>query len=207
MLKSLERKARAHVKSALIRLRSRPENFSRKLHLGCGGVRADGWCNVDIYATSAVDVLDDIRTLRKFPNNYADRIYSCHVLEHFSHEECLEVLKRWFDVLRPGGEIRTSVPDLDRIVKIYCTNWEHFQTDGNSPWIGLIYGGQWNQYDFHKTGYNYCWMKHIKSKIGFENIETYSHTPHFISGLKDASLAHEPFGEYFSLNVVANKPA
>ena len=41
-----------------------------------------------------------------------------------------------------GGEIRISVPDIDRIVRIYTRNWEHFQTEGNSPWIGLIYGGQ-----------------------------------------------------------------
>jgi hypothetical protein len=38
-----------------------------------------------------------------------------------------------------------------RIVKIYVTNWQHFQTDDNTPWIGLIYGGQLGSYDNRKS--------------------------------------------------------
>ena len=110
-------------------------------------------------------------------------------------------------MLKPHGELRISVPDIDRIVKIYHENWQHFQTPGNSPWIGLLSGGQGDPYDFHKKGFNYCWMRHLLEGVGFVDIAEYPHAPHFIPGVVDASLAKEPFGEFLSLNVVARKPA
>ena len=178
----------------------------KRLHLGCGNIRLKNFCNVDILVTPAVDVVSDISILDNFENNSAELIYACHVLEHFSHEQAVKVLTRWFDVLAPGGELRISVPDIDRIVKIYSKNWDHFHTPGNSPWIGLLYGGQGDPYDFHKTGFNFCWMKYLLENIGFINIEDYAHEPHFVSDATDASLAKEPFGEFLSLNIKANKP-
>ena len=76
-----------------------------RLHLGSGPVVLDGFCNVDAMASSVVDVVDDIRTLKKFGNGSAKEIYACHVLEHFSHDEVPKLLKRWHDVLIPGGQI------------------------------------------------------------------------------------------------------
>ena len=176
------------------------------LHLGCGNIRLPGFCNVDILATHAVDVVSDISKLDNFANDSIELIYACHVLEHFSHDDAVRVLTRWFEVLKPGGMLRVSVPDIDRIVRIYVKNWQHFQTPGNSPWIGLLYGGQGDLYDFHKTGFNFCWMTHLLEEIGFTDIREYPHEPHFVSGVADASLAKEPFGEFLSLNVVATKP-
>lgn len=179
---------------------------ARCLHLGCGNVRLPDFCNVDILMTPAVDVISDISKLDNFKDESIELIYACHVLEHFSHDEAVAVLQRWFEVLKPGGELRVSVPDIDRIVKIYTDNWQHFQTPGNSPWIGLLYGGQGDPYDFHKTGFNFCWMKHLLEKVGFAQISEYPHEPHFVPGVNDASLAHEPFGQFLSLNVLARKP-
>lgn len=179
---------------------------AKKLHLGCGNIRLAGFCNVDILTTEAVDVVSDISKLDNFPNNSIELIYACHVLEHFSHDEAVKVLRRWFDVLEPGGELRISVPDIDRIVKIYHDNWSHFQTPGNSPWIGLLYGGQGDPYDFHKTGFNFCWMRYLLEGIGYTQVAEYPHEPHFVSGVVDASMAKEPFGEFLSLNVMARKP-
>jgi len=176
----------------------------QKLHLGCGSVHIKGFINVDITCGPYIDAVDDVRFLEKFENNSAPVIYACHVLEHFGHEEVPRILRRWKEVLMPGGEIRISVPDIDRIVEIYKNNWSHFQTPGNSPWIGLLYGGQGNQYDVHKTGFNFCWLKYLMEKEGYKDIEEYPHTPHWL-GIVDASLAEAPFGVYLSLNVKAKK--
>ena len=178
-----------------------------KLHLGCGHTHIKGWCNVDIMQTGAVDLICDVTSLPGFPSSVASEIYSCHVLEHFSTSEVPSILSRWFEILAPGGALRISVPDLDAITKIYQANLAHFQVPGNQPWIALIYGGQKDMYDFHKTGFNFCYLKYILQKIGFVNIETYPHSPHFIPGFIDNSMATEPFGEYISLNVIAIKPA
>ncbi|CAM3601737.1 class I SAM-dependent methyltransferase [Thalassospira profundimaris] len=188
--------------------RKSPRDFERpyQLHLGCGNVALSGYINVDVMNTLGVDVIDDIRSLKRFPENSASQIYACHVLEHFGHDEILPIPKRWYEVLMPGGEIRISVPDIDKIIKIYSDNPQHFQTPGNSPWIGLIYGGQSTPYDYHKTGYNFCWLKHLMEQCGFEDFNEYPHEPHFIPGTVDASIAKEPFGVHFSLNMKAKKP-
>jgi len=182
------------------------KNPPYRLHLGCGNIYIKGYCNVDIYATEETDVVDDIGKLTRFPDNSATEIYACHVLEHFGNNDISGILKRWHSVLRPGGLLRISVPDMDRIVKIYVDNWEHFQTAGNSPWIGLMYGGQSSPYDFHKTGFNFSWMKYLLEGCGFINCQEYRHFPHFIDDLVDGSLAQEPFGVYLSLNIMAVKP-
>jgi predicted SAM-dependent methyltransferase len=177
----------------------------RKLHLGCGEIHIEGYCNIDIDPLPTVDIVDDILSLRKFPENYAEQIYACHVLEHLGHAEVPKALGRWLAVLVPGGELRVSVPDIDRIVKIYSDNWVHFQTRGNSPWIGLLYGGQLDEYDYHKTGFNFCWTSMLLEEAGFVEIEEYPHEPHFIPGVTDGSLAREPFGKFLSLNIKARK--
>jgi len=177
-----------------------------RLHLGCGTVRLPGFCNVDALPGPTVDVVADITRLDGFPDGCADLIYACHVLEHFAHDDIPPIFARWRRLLRPGGELRISVPDIDRIVRIYSDNWQHFQTPGHAPWIGLIYGGQKDAYDFHKTGFNFCWLAHLLREAGFEDPREYPHTPHFVPGTVDASLAHEPFGVFLSLNVVVNRP-
>lgn len=132
-------------------------------------------------------------------------MYSCHVLEHFSTADIPTILARWYAVLRPGGEIRISVPDLDKITRIYQDNLQHFLTPGHQPWIALIYGGQKDQYDFHKTGFNFTYLKELLTDVGFTSIEEYGAEAHFIEGVADNSLAREPFGKPISLNVLAKK--
>lgn len=177
-----------------------------KLHLGCGPIHIAGFVNVDIDPElPTVDVVDDVGRLQRFPDGSATLIYACHVLEHFPHSDVFGILRRWFEVLEPGGEVRISVPDIDRIVRIYANNWQHFQTPPNSPWIGLIYGGQSTPYDYHKTGFNFVWMRHLLEEAGFVDVQEYPHEPHWL-GVRDASLAREPFGEYVSLNALARKP-
>jgi predicted SAM-dependent methyltransferase len=185
------------------RLRRVGPSTPRRVHVGCGGVHIPGFVNVDIDPTTRADVIADIR-LRRFPDGFADTIYACHVLEHMAHDEVPGVLAAWHRVLAPDGVLYVSVPDLDRIVRIYTANWQHFQTRPNTPWIGLIYGGQEDPYDFHRTGFNLCWMTELLERAGFCDVEEYPHEPHPF-GVIDASLAREPFGEYVSLNVRARR--
>lgn len=176
----------------------------RQLHLGCGNIHIPGWCNVDVIKTGATDLVLDISSLPGFPKGAVERIYSCHVLEHFSQNEIADILAIWWQVLKPGGEIRISVPDLDSITGIYQDNLDHFNVPGNQPWIALIYGGQKDQYDYHKTGFNFCWLKYLLEQAGFTKVERYSNEPHFIPGVTDNSVGRA-FGEFISLNVVARK--
>jgi len=212
MIKMLHRwrdtRRRIHLYLDTQRFRRHPAGLAQhlRLHLGCGPVRVEGYLNIDAsYSAKAADLVCDLMALdRYFSPGSIDSIYACHVLEHFSTDEARALIRRFWTLLAVGAELRLSVPDLDRIVRIYAKNWEHFQTPGNSPWVGLIYGGQGTPYDYHKTGFNFCWMKYLLEEAGFSHIEEYPHVPHPL-GIVDASLAKEPFGEYLSLNVRATK--
>lgn len=176
-----------------------------RLHLGCGNIHIPGWCNVDVLKTGATDLVLDIASLPGIQKDSVRAIYACHVLEHFSTAAVPTVLRRWFEVLAPGGMLRISVPDLDEITRIYQENLGHFHTPGNQPWIALIYGGQKDQYDFHRTGFNFTWTKVLLEASGFRSVARYPFSPHFAGDVMDNSLAREPFGEYISLNVAAVK--
>ena len=52
-----------------------------KLHLGCGNVRIEGFVNIDANYSSAVDMVDNVRHLRKFKENSVDLIYAINVGE------------------------------------------------------------------------------------------------------------------------------
>lgn len=174
-----------------------------RLHLGCGHVYIPGWTNCDVLRTGATDVVIDICELPGVASGSCDAIYACHVLEHFATSEVPGILRRWRQVLRKGGEIRISVPDLDAITRIYQRNIDHFQVPGNQPWIALIYGGQKDRYDFHRTGFNFVWMKCLLQEAGFADVARYEPEPHFVPGVRDNSSANAPFGECISLNVLA----
>ena len=86
-----------------------------KLHLGCGTKIIKNYINIDIRENLDCDVVDDIKTLSQFNPSSADEIYACHVLEHFSRHEYITVLKRWYEILKKGGIIKLSVPDLEKV--------------------------------------------------------------------------------------------
>src|SRR5262245_41178270 len=83
---------------------------SLKLHLGCGGKHIDGYVNIDSRHVPGVDKIDDIKFLHSFSANSVDVIYACAVLEHFSRWEYMIALKRWYELLKPGGAPRGAVP-------------------------------------------------------------------------------------------------
>lgn len=51
--------------------------------------------------------------------NSVDVIYSSHMLEHLDREQARAFLAEALRVLRPGGWIRTVVPDLERYIREY----------------------------------------------------------------------------------------
>jgi predicted SAM-dependent methyltransferase len=85
---------------------------SPKLHLGCGQHVLKGWLNADLYPLAS-GVLH-VDASRRFPFCTAtfDRIYSEHLIEHLTYMQGRGMLDECFRVLKPGGRIRISTPDL-----------------------------------------------------------------------------------------------
>jgi SAM-dependent methyltransferase len=86
----------------------------RQLHLGCGDRRVEGWLNVDLRG-SEHDV--DLACGRlPWADGQFDAVVSQHLAEHLELEsELIPLLREVHRVLRPGGELWLSTPDLARV--------------------------------------------------------------------------------------------
>ena len=152
-----------------------------KLHIGRGFRNLPGYKHFDIRKLDEhIDYVGSAQDLSQFPDGSIEEIYACHLLEHFGRNQVNEVLKEWYRVICPGGgQIRIAVPDFGAVVEEYRNTHDLF------PLLGLLYGGQDYDFNFHYvtfdlTEYDDCSRAYLPH-MDFEN------------------------GRLMSLNVVARK--
>jgi len=127
-LKQLERSFRHARGRAWVRLLRWPKilrmrlqgKLPRKLHVGCGRNRFDGWINADI--TADADLIIYMEKPLPFGDGTLTRVYSEHVIEHVPYEVALYFLKEVRRVLAPGGVVRIATPGLEGLVEAYRSN-------------------------------------------------------------------------------------
>jgi predicted SAM-dependent methyltransferase len=172
-----------------------------KIQLGSGDSPLAGFVNVDILpSASGVDVIADISKRLPIADHSVDMIYASHVLEHFPTAEVPGLLREWRRVLRDGGELLVSVPDLDTIARVLLERPGWF-TPPHDPWLGALYGGQKDAYDFHKTGFTDVWLTYLLDQSGFgdtSRVERFADV-----GAADTSYSSVPFGVNVALNMRA----
>jgi predicted SAM-dependent methyltransferase len=88
----------------------------RKLHIGCGGNLITGWFNTDRGALRADIAYLDATARFPFPDTSFDYIFTEHMIEHIPFRAGLRFVGECFRVLNPGGKLRVTTPDLERIV-------------------------------------------------------------------------------------------
>jgi predicted SAM-dependent methyltransferase len=93
----------------------------RRLQIGAGQARHDGWLNTDIEAGEGLAYLD---ASKRFPlaDNSFHYVASEHVIEHLSYEEGKVMLAESYRVLAPGGKIRIATPNLLRFIELFQKN-------------------------------------------------------------------------------------
>ncbi len=90
-----------------------------RLHFGCGTVCLEGWLNADLSPrTTAAIRLDATRPLPFADGTFA-HVYSEHMIEHVDHGDARRLVGEWHRVLRPGGRLRVSTPDLTRLLALF----------------------------------------------------------------------------------------
>jgi len=170
-----------------------------KLHLGCGSKYWNTWCNIDAnpiedsdthrgFMEEKPDLWADIQKL-SCKRDSIDVICSHHVLEHFYRYEVIEMLKNFYEILKPGGILVTEMPNLNGILKLLF--WMpikpcYIEDYKNRDIIkSQLYGASWEKnskgYPYHK----YIWEKkefcEVLKKIGFLEVlstgATKSHVP------------------------------
>ncbi len=172
-----------------------------KVNLGSGQRPIAGFVNVDALSDApGVDVVADISDVLPFEDGSADLIYAAHVLEHFPHEHVPKMLAEWRRVLCEGGQLLVAVPDLETIAEMLVSRPGWFAPP-HSPWVGAIYGGQKDEYDFHKTGFNAPWLAYLLNEAGFGDVRRVNRFDDV--GIGDMTWSPLPFGRNISLNMRA----
>lgn len=137
---------------------------SIRLDVGCGKGPRPGFIGVD--RTLGGEMLPRMRLKdgTEFDDNSVDEIYASHCLEHLGHWEARDMIREWNRVLKPGGRLRVAVPDMRKIFEGYC----------NAAPInvgGYCWGGQTDENDFHKTGFDEGLLTALLEHFGFDDVK------------------------------------
>ena len=173
-----------------------------KIHLGSGEINLQGWINIDARKFKHIHLISDGFDLSNFKKDSVNEIYACHVMEHFSFKETDNFIEKIYNKLKPGGYFRVSVPDLDKLIKLYKKQ-KKLEVIKNA-----IMGGQNYPNDFHKSIYNFPQLKKILQKKGFKNIKFWNTKNFFgetIGDWSDGYYLHNKKKFNISLNLVAQK--
>lgn len=141
-----------------------------KLHLGCGGNLLPEWANVDFNGNAGVIGHNLTRPL-PLKADTIEFIYTEHFIEHITREQGISFLSDCYRVLKPGGVIRISTPNLHRLVDDYLKGptpeWETWDWAPGTP-CQMVNGGMrlWG----HQFVYDHAELTLVLDGIGFREI-------------------------------------
>ena len=87
-----------------------------RLHLGSGPVRLPGWLNSDLISG---DIRLDAERRMPLPDESFDFAFAEHLIEHLSLPKAEGMLAELHRVLRHGGVLRLTTPDLEQVIALY----------------------------------------------------------------------------------------
>ena len=175
--------------------------MARKLHIG-GKVRVDGWEVLNAIDGPAVDHIGNANDLRMFENATFEQLYASHILEHLDyHNEVMRALLEWRRVLKPGGKLCVSVPDLDELARLFLDRSRLTLRDRFEV-MRMIFGGHMDKYDYHLVGLNGELLADLLEKSGFSHVCKVNDFGLF----QDSSVVLFK-GVAISVNMICEKPA
>jgi len=141
-----------------------------KLDIGSGNpsqgeVQPEGYVLNDIEHHANIDLVCDIKNLAQYiPKEFCSEVRASHILEHFGTKETVEVMKMIYRILEHGGEFEIFVPNFKWHAMLMAT--------GNDEMgVHYAFGGQLDEYDYHKTGFSPKILYNRLTEAGFVNIK------------------------------------
>lgn len=158
-------------------------NQPRKLQIGSGIGALEGWLNTDINPTKEIAFLDATKKL-PFDDCTFDYIFCEHLIEHLEYLEGEKLVQECFRVLKLGGKLRISTPDLRFLIELYAENKSELQKryiiwviNTFLPDIGIYLDTFVINNCFRAWGHKFIYdsktLKSLLEKCGFANITRY----------------------------------
>ena len=188
-----------------------------KLHVGCGRYHIEGWLNADIDLRHEADIFLDAREPLPFEADQFRFVFAEHLIEHLTFAEGRRFCSEVFRILRPGGVVRLSTPDLQFLVRYYedesaesqaFTEYhttEFLRLDVRSR--ALVVSNFFYDFD-HRLIYDWDLLVRLIREAGFVSVERCrvgesSHPE--LRGIEQHGRDY-PFNEYESMVAEAVKP-
>jgi predicted SAM-dependent methyltransferase len=113
-------------------------------------------------------IFHDLSYSVPFADNTIHLVFSSHFLEHLAKSDGSNFIGEIYRVLKPGGRVRLSVPDLHYALSLYaCGEKERMLEDY------FFVDSQGSYYARHKYMYDFDSIKMLFTEKGFTEIEKY----------------------------------
>ena len=142
----------------------------KALNVGCNyaanpetpGVNVE-WTRLDIDPGVKPDVVHDMRVrLPEELRGKFDIVWCSHMLEHVGWREVEMVFGHLVEAVAPGGKLMVVVPDLQWACKRILSGVFDFGV------LGVLYGGQVSEPDFHRNGFTPSTLKMLAERAGLK---------------------------------------
>lgn len=143
-----------------------------KLDIGAGTAPHPGYKSVDADPATNPEIVCNVLEGIPVPDDSCTHLRLSHVLEHFTPTEGLTLLRELHRILTPGGILFIEVPDLLAVAQriVDHKGLDIIPPPGLSAALyphGVIYGGQWNEWQYHKTGYTVPFLSQTLERCGY----------------------------------------
>lgn len=140
-----------------------------KLVLCAGKRQVKGYMHHDVMKFTGIDFVCDLKDIGlHIANGTCERIEFTHALEHFPTKEIVGILTMVRGLLKEGGELYLEVPNFEWHAKILLN--EGRERDA----VYYAFGGQEDEYDFHKTAFTCNILREDLESAGFKDIEVHN---------------------------------
>src|SRR5271165_6345828 len=142
-----------------------PPHNGIKLHIG-GWEARQGWSILDVNPGPHVDHVGNCNDPSFLQDSSCSEIYASHVLEHLGYNgEMQATLKGFHRVLKPGGRLRVSVPDLEILCRLFLH--PDLPVAGKFHVMRMMFGGRMDAHDVHYCGLSFPFLSDFMTEAEF----------------------------------------